>query len=259
MTTRICRRCGEGEVQREHRPQWMKTLAHVVPVRPQACVNCDARSWTLLQPGDGILPWLSSAAIWSLVIGAVWLVVQVPGASDTVTPSATARPVVTEAAEPTSLPTLLPTLAPTVEPTAEPTAEATPTAMPTTAPTPVPKPTGTPKAMSAKAAAGTIRLRSMDVAVKDDVIEVVIDSDAEDLKYTLSKSSRAKGYVLDLPGQWILPRGMKMTRDFDTTNVAQLRMGLHDDYFRMVFSLRDGKVGPPTVERQGGRLRIVAK
>ncbi|MDP9141180.1 MAG: AMIN domain-containing protein [Pseudomonadota bacterium] len=99
----------------------------------------------------------------------------------------------------------------------------------------------------------------MDVAVKGDVIEVLVDSDADDLKYRLSRSGRANGYVLDLPGQWILPRGMKMTRDFSTTNVAQLRMGLHPDYFRVVFSLRDGTAGPPTVERQGGGLRIVAK
>ncbi len=236
----------------------MKTLAHIIPVRPQICAACDARTWTLLQPGDGIAPWLSSAVVWSVALGTVWLAVQAPQPRDTAALSATAQPVATEAAEPTSLPTLLPTLEPTAEPTAvstaEPTAEATPP--PTMAPTPAPKPSSEPKAKSAKPVAGKIRLRSMDVAVKGDVIEVVIDSDADDLKYTLSKSGRANGYVLDLAGKWTLPRSLKMTRDFSTTNVAQLRMGLHDDYFRVVFSLRDGKVGPPVIERDGGRLRI---
>ncbi len=263
MTTRVCRRCGEDEVRREHRPPWMKTLAYVVPVRPQICAGCDARSWTPLQPGDGIMPWLSSAAVWLVVVSVAWLVVQAPAASETRTPAATAGPEAAEAVEPTPLPTLLPSLAPATEPAAEPateaTAEVTSTAMPTAAPTAVPKPTSTPQAEPAKTAAGTIRLRRMDVSVRGDVIEVVIDSDADDLRYTLSRSSSANGHVLDLPGKWILPRGMKMTRNFDTTNVAQLRMGLHDDYFRVVFSLRDGKAGPPTVERQGGRLRIVAK
>lgn len=65
MSARICGACGEYALHRVHRSfgQWM--LSWIIPIRPLQCDHCDARIWRPLRARDGVLPWLSSLAIWS--------------------------------------------------------------------------------------------------------------------------------------------------------------------------------------------------
>lgn len=262
MMTRTCGQCGEDEVRREHRAPWMRALAYIVPIRPQICANCDAESWTLLQPGDGVLPWLSSVTVWGGVALFAWTSLQLaspPSGSETKPTSRPASTTVEPTELPTAIPSAIPTVLPTAAPTLVPTVEPTPvaTAAPTPEPTALPKPSATPKAKAKAASANTkIRLRSLDVSSQGEGAQIVLDSDAGDLQHTVTRSHKPNDYVIDLPGQWTLPRGTKYTRNFDSGRLAQMRLGVHETYFRVVVSLRDGKGGAPVVVSDGGSLRI---
>ncbi|HEY1076293.1 MAG TPA: hypothetical protein VGE51_06360 [Fontimonas sp.] len=272
MADRICSRCGEADVRREHRAPWMKTMAYVIPIRPQICANCDASSWSLLQPGDGIAPWISSLTIWGAALLVLWMLLNGPrdaaapaGVADPApaieTPVSSAEPLAAPAPdEASAAPGIEPSASPAAEPEPAPTeapqATAAPTATPTAEPTAKPTPAPSAAPAAAKAAKGRLKLASVDAAIKGDAVEIVLESDAANLKYTVTKSRFIKGYVIDLPGIWTVSRGVAASRDFGQTNLKQLRIGQHDKFLRVVLEVRDNSGAPPKVERRGGQLRI---
>ncbi|MFA5940538.1 MAG: hypothetical protein WC809_14360 [Sinimarinibacterium sp.] len=72
----MCKTCEAPTLHRAHRTfgQWL--LSCIVPVRPLECDGCGTRAWGLLHARDGIVPWLTSLAIWgglALLAASKWM------------------------------------------------------------------------------------------------------------------------------------------------------------------------------------------
>jgi hypothetical protein len=217
-------------------------------VRPLHCIECGAKTWGPLNPGDGFWQWITAAAFWLLLLSMLL--------APNTRPPASPQPHEAVAA---TLPTPAPVSAPAATPMTSPDVRAVATPMATS--TPIPAMANVQTTLDSPADAGRRRmtLESVDVRWTGEAMEVVLRAVGGAFHPRLEANAGVGGYVLDLPGDWKLPSNLRMTRSFERSNLLRLRIGRHRDYLRIVFSLREPAAGAPELDEGDGRLRVLVR
>ncbi len=101
------------------------------------------------------------------------------------------------------------------------------------------------------------RLQNLQVQWRDDAMEVRLEVAAAVFPtYSMRFDQQVAGYVLDIPGDWKLPAQLRMSRSFTRSSLQQMRIGLHDEFLRLVFELREPPSREPELHSEGGRLQL---
>lgn len=270
---RRCRSCEAPSVHRSQRSLGQRALAWLVPVRPQHCVRCGHKSWGLLHADDGVAPYVTAGALWLLVLVAVFprnlmrtperagamqaaagpLVQREnrrsPQATAAVTPGEESVQVRSAAAPaPTSWPSAI---ADVPTPAASSIEAVSVSASASESTAAAPAPTTAPEAHEKQ-------LDGLDVRWTGEAMELMVRSRGE-LPHALQFSAKVGGYVLDLPGRWQLPAGLRASRTFTRSNLSALRVGRHDEFLRIVLTLRDPSAPQPLIEPGEAGLRLLIR
>lgn len=261
MVGRTCRVCREEAVHRAHREQWMRLLSYLVPIRPMQCHACRARYWTLMtRDRDAWQSWLVSGVLWftllSLLVGSVSQplpgeVVGGPQGGEIVAePDAKSLPETKSAPGAASLAAIEQLVTHSGE-TSGPEKAQKPLSVAETAQT-------TSKAYSSAPDKLNHKMLAVESSVDGKVLSVLLRASHAPFPFTRFESKAASALVLDIPGKWQLDDGMKQLYAFPTSNLQQIRFGLHKKFLRVVLILRRPKGGAqPKVTSTAEGLRVV--
>ncbi|HSW12385.1 MAG TPA: hypothetical protein VLI06_06055 [Solimonas sp.] len=218
-----CRSCNSGRMRRIPRNPAEKLVGILLPVSRYRCSACGTRQWRWSHKR-----WIPRlAAAFGLVV-AVIILIQFTGSPQPrmteIEESAASLPATPAAAPAPAAASIVADPQAPIDPAAAPTAPPATVAVDESA---VPKAEG-PRPIK-------------DIRVRFDngemVISVISDQPVE--TYKLAPSSEAGGYVVDLPGRWQVSRDIRMQRSFSRGKLVALRMGEHEDFFRLVLQVRD--------------------
>lgn len=230
-----CKSCGSGSYRRRRRTASERELTRTLPIRPSQCRRCGRQGWHFAPYADARRQYWGLAGGVVLIGLTVMLMVSTGGgAAPAPVPVAPAAEMAAPVeAEPARLP----------EPPAEvePVGAAAPSAAPEKPP-PAADAGGRLGALQVQWQAGAMRV-DLDVGRPLDAGPPVA-------------SAYLGGYYLDLPGEWVLDPGVRVTRRFTRSNLAGLQLTQHPGHLRIVFRLRDAGGPAPELTVTGTGLRV---
>lgn len=229
---RYCPQC-RWPMHRVRRSAWQHVVGFFVLARPLSCRKCGYSTWGLPAAREGLRPWLVNA--WTTIAflaAAVALGLRL-------VPQERA-PVRIEEDSPAVAAITPPPPAPTVAP--EPVA-----------PVPEPPPAEPVENLPAYRPVHDLQVRRDDAAT---ILELRSDRPVD--SHQIVASGDTSRIVIDLPGRWRIVPGVGSVHTFGNGAIAELTLGQHPDFLRLVLRTRGRPPPAATVSPtpEGASIRI---